>query len=163
MKFVCLGYIEPGKFEGLPDSERNALVDGCFAYDDVLRRNGHFAMSRGYGSLAYDERPAIHTLDPEQMESPNGADDVENRVDGTHLVQVDLFERRSVNLRFDLRQGQKNRVSTFLHGSRRVALLDDRANVLEVTPVRLRGMAMQAGSWWTATPPRRTWPRGCCW
>ena len=43
MKYVCLGYIEAGKFENMPESERNAMVDGCFAYDDVLRRNGHFA------------------------------------------------------------------------------------------------------------------------
>jgi hypothetical protein len=43
MKFVCLGYIEPGKFENLPEGERNVMVDGCFAYDDVLRKEGHFA------------------------------------------------------------------------------------------------------------------------
>lgn len=47
MKYVCLGYIEPGKFEGLSDRERNALVDSCFAYDDMLRRNGHFAGGEG--------------------------------------------------------------------------------------------------------------------
>jgi len=43
MKFVCLGYIEAGKFEGMSESERNAFVDGRFAYDDVLRKGGHFA------------------------------------------------------------------------------------------------------------------------
>lgn len=47
MKYVCLGYIQPGKLEGLPDGERNALVDSCFAYDDVLRRSGHFAGGEG--------------------------------------------------------------------------------------------------------------------
>ena len=43
MKYVCLGYMEAGKFEGMSESERNAFVDACFAYDDVLRKNGHFA------------------------------------------------------------------------------------------------------------------------
>ena len=43
MKYVCLGYMEANKFETMPESERNAFVDGCFAYDDVLRKNGHFA------------------------------------------------------------------------------------------------------------------------
>ncbi|MGH8750645.1 MAG: YciI family protein [Burkholderiales bacterium] len=43
MKFICLGYMEAGKFESMSESERNAFVDGCFAYDDVLRKNGHFA------------------------------------------------------------------------------------------------------------------------
>ena len=42
MKYICLGYIEPGKLENMPESERNAMVDECFTYDDVLRKNGHF-------------------------------------------------------------------------------------------------------------------------
>jgi len=47
MKYICLGYIEPGKFESMPERERNALVDACFAYDDLLRKNGHFAGGEG--------------------------------------------------------------------------------------------------------------------
>jgi hypothetical protein len=47
MKYVCLGYIEPGKFENMPDNERNAEIDACFGYDDVLRKNGHFAGGEG--------------------------------------------------------------------------------------------------------------------
>jgi hypothetical protein len=47
MKFICLGYIEPGKFESMQDAERDAAVDACFAYDDVLRKNGHFAGGDG--------------------------------------------------------------------------------------------------------------------
>jgi len=43
MKYVCLGYIEAGKFENMVESERNAMMDSCFTYDDVLRKNGHFA------------------------------------------------------------------------------------------------------------------------
>jgi len=42
MKYVCLGYTTAGKFEDMPESERNAFVDKCFTYDDVLRKNGHF-------------------------------------------------------------------------------------------------------------------------
>ena len=47
MKYVCLGYIAPGKLEGMCDGERNAAVDECFAYDDVLRKGGHFAGGDG--------------------------------------------------------------------------------------------------------------------
>lgn len=43
MKYICLGYIEPNKFENLSDTERNAMVDECFSYDDELRANGNFA------------------------------------------------------------------------------------------------------------------------
>ena len=43
MKFICFGYIEPEKFENMPETERNEMLDECFAYDDQLRKNGHFA------------------------------------------------------------------------------------------------------------------------
>jgi hypothetical protein len=43
MKYVCLGYIEEKKLETTPESELNTMMDACFAYDDVLRKNGHFA------------------------------------------------------------------------------------------------------------------------
>src|SRR5215510_16303042 len=42
MKYVCLGYLEEKKCETMSESERNALIDECFAYDDVLRKSGHF-------------------------------------------------------------------------------------------------------------------------
>ena len=43
MKYICLGYIEPHKFESMSENERHAMLDECFSYDEVLRRNGHFA------------------------------------------------------------------------------------------------------------------------
>ena len=42
MKYICLGYLDEKKWETMSESERNALVDECFAYDDLLRKNGHF-------------------------------------------------------------------------------------------------------------------------
>jgi len=43
MKYICLGYIAPNKFENLSETDRNAMVDECFTYDDELRAKGHFA------------------------------------------------------------------------------------------------------------------------
>ena len=43
MKYFCLGYIEEKKWDTMSESERNAMMDECFAYDDLLRKNGHFA------------------------------------------------------------------------------------------------------------------------
>ena len=43
MKYICLGYIDENKWDGLSESERSAFIDECFTYDDVLRKNGHFA------------------------------------------------------------------------------------------------------------------------
>ena len=41
MKYICLGYIEPGKFEGMTEDEQHAMFDECFEYNDHLRANGH--------------------------------------------------------------------------------------------------------------------------
>jgi hypothetical protein len=38
MKFVCLGYTDFTKIEQVTP----AVMDECFAYDDELRRGGHF-------------------------------------------------------------------------------------------------------------------------
>lgn len=42
MKYICLGYYDKQKFDGLTESERNAMFDTCFEYDDHLRANGHW-------------------------------------------------------------------------------------------------------------------------
>jgi hypothetical protein len=34
--------MEEKKWETMSETERNAMVDECFAYDEVLRKNGHF-------------------------------------------------------------------------------------------------------------------------
>jgi hypothetical protein len=41
MKYICLGYIKPGTFEGMTEDERNAVLDECFEHNDHLRANGH--------------------------------------------------------------------------------------------------------------------------
>jgi hypothetical protein len=41
MKYICLGYLQPGKFENMSESERNTVLDECFSYNDELRKNGH--------------------------------------------------------------------------------------------------------------------------
>src|SRR5262244_3776558 len=42
MKYICLGYYDKGKFDGMSEAERNAMFDACFDYDDHLRTNGHW-------------------------------------------------------------------------------------------------------------------------
>ena len=42
MKYICLGYLVEQNWEALSESERNDLIDECFAYDDILRKNAHF-------------------------------------------------------------------------------------------------------------------------
>jgi hypothetical protein len=42
MKYVCLGFIDETKFAQIPQAEAQKMVEECFAYDDELRRGGHF-------------------------------------------------------------------------------------------------------------------------
>lgn len=42
MKFVCLGFIDEAKFAAMPPEQAQKMIEECFAYDDVLRRGGHF-------------------------------------------------------------------------------------------------------------------------
>ena len=47
MKYICLGYFNEEAFEKLSERERQTFMDECFAYDDELRKNGHFVSGEG--------------------------------------------------------------------------------------------------------------------
>jgi hypothetical protein len=42
MKFLCFGYHDESNWAEMTESERKSFMDRCFAYDDELRRGGHF-------------------------------------------------------------------------------------------------------------------------
>lgn len=42
MKYVCLGFYDEAAFAQIPEAEVERMMEECFAYDDVLRRGGHF-------------------------------------------------------------------------------------------------------------------------
>lgn len=42
MKFVCLGFMDESKYMSLTEAEGQQLMEECLAYDDELRRGGHF-------------------------------------------------------------------------------------------------------------------------
>ncbi|SIN83039.1 Uncharacterized conserved protein [Singulisphaera sp. GP187] len=42
MRFVCLGYLDEAKWGERSEAEQAAMIEDCFAYDDELRRGGHF-------------------------------------------------------------------------------------------------------------------------
>ncbi|MEM6353922.1 MAG: YciI family protein [Cyanobacteria bacterium P01_D01_bin.14] len=42
MKFICLGYLDHTQWDEKPKDEQTAYIEACFAYDDELRRGGHF-------------------------------------------------------------------------------------------------------------------------
>ena len=42
MKYVCLGFFDEEAFAQIPQADAQRMMEECFAYDDVLRRGGHF-------------------------------------------------------------------------------------------------------------------------
>ena len=42
MKYICLGYMDDKNWDGMPETDQNNFLDQCFAYDEMLRKNGHF-------------------------------------------------------------------------------------------------------------------------
>ena len=42
MKFVCLGFMDEAKFAAIPQEVAERMMEECLAYDDVLRKGGHF-------------------------------------------------------------------------------------------------------------------------
>lgn len=54
MKYICLGYLDQTAWDAMSATEQAALIDECFAYDDVLRQNGHFVL----GEALQDARNA---------------------------------------------------------------------------------------------------------
>ena len=42
MKFICLGYVNETQWDELSEAEQMTFIEECFAYDDELRRGGHF-------------------------------------------------------------------------------------------------------------------------
>src|SRR5262252_8209735 len=42
MKYVCLGFYDESKFAAMSQEQVQRMFEECFAYDDELRRGGHF-------------------------------------------------------------------------------------------------------------------------
>ena len=74
VKYLCFGYYDKGKFDGMTESERNAMFDSCFEYDDHLRAGGHWVggealqgpetaltLDRKSGRLAMTDGPYAET------------------------------------------------------------------------------------------------------
>lgn len=95
MRFICLGYMDESDWERIPENERNSMMDTCFAYDDELRRGGHFAGGealqpiRNGVTLRYREGQVVVTDGPyvETKEQLGGILVLEAR-DLNHAIQL---------------------------------------------------------------------------
>jgi hypothetical protein len=47
MRYICFGYLDVASWEKKTPDEQNAMIDQCFAYDAVLKKNGHWVSGEG--------------------------------------------------------------------------------------------------------------------
>lgn len=47
MKYICLGYLDVTQWATLSAGQQGAMIDECFAYDEVLKKNGHWVGGEG--------------------------------------------------------------------------------------------------------------------
>lgn len=47
MKYICFGYLDTENWAKVPADEQLAMIDRCIAYDETLKKNGHWAGGEG--------------------------------------------------------------------------------------------------------------------
>lgn len=47
MKFLCFGYLDVESWVKKTPGEQAAMIDQCLAYDEVLKKNGHWVVGEG--------------------------------------------------------------------------------------------------------------------
>ena len=47
MKFVCFGYLDVENWMKHSPQQQEAMMDDCWAYDDTLKKNGHWVGGEG--------------------------------------------------------------------------------------------------------------------
>jgi hypothetical protein len=95
MKYISLGYFDENRWEAMSESEQQAFLDECFAYDDLLRKNGHIVggealqSSRNAVTLRWQSGRVSITDDPyaETKEQLGGFGVFEAR-DLNHAIQL---------------------------------------------------------------------------
>ena len=129
MKFVCLGYYDEEKWGTIPESEQNAFMDECFAYDDVLRDGGHsirgeaLQSARNAKTVRFQNGKVVVTDGPyaETKEQVGGfflleAEDLEHAirlVSGHPGLKVTTFEIRPVeDMTEMIRESERRRSRT---------------------------------------------------
>ena len=53
MRYLCLGYHEDATWRTMPADQRKALIDENAAYQEILRKNGHYLDVNVYGTLNF--------------------------------------------------------------------------------------------------------------
>ena len=95
MKYICFGYLDVKNWEKKSPSEQHAMIDECFAYGEVLKKNGNWVSGEGLqgpntaATLCYQNGEVARTDGPyaETKELLGGLLVLEAR-DTNHAIQL---------------------------------------------------------------------------
>jgi hypothetical protein len=95
VKFICLLTLDESQWVKMPENEKNSFFEECFAYDDELRRGGHFLggealqTARNAATLRFQNGKVVVTDGPfaETKEQLGGILYLEAR-DLNHAIQL---------------------------------------------------------------------------
>jgi hypothetical protein len=95
MKYLCLGYHDQKTWESMSKGQRNALLDENSAYEDDLRKNGHYIDgkalrdARSAATLRFDKGNVSVTDGPfAETEEQLGGVLVLEATDLNHAIQL---------------------------------------------------------------------------
>jgi hypothetical protein len=70
MKYLCLVYGEENALDALSKREMEVLVDECLAYDDVLRKSGHYLESAALQHVETAKTVRVRNLETAITDGP---------------------------------------------------------------------------------------------
>jgi hypothetical protein len=65
VKYICFGYLDVENWAKKSENERNAMIDECLAYDDVLKKNGNWVRGEALQSATtlHDQNGKVSVTD----------------------------------------------------------------------------------------------------
>jgi hypothetical protein len=92
-------------------------------------------------AAAHGKRRAVNRLNPQEIECDTRTRDVEDRIERTDFVKVNLFDRRTVHARFGLAQALVDAPCLRFLMTREIARIDERENLVEMPTVACDAIA----------------------
>ena len=91
MKYLCLVYVEEKKLYALSKSELEALNEASLAYDDALRKSGHYIVSNPLQSVRF--AATVRTRDGKSVVTDGPFAETKEQLGGFVLIEArDLNE-----------------------------------------------------------------------
>ena len=91
MKFICLGYLDVGRWDALDDGEQKVMVAECISYDIELRKGGHFA--GGEALQGAQTATTIRWKDGKASVTDGPFAETKDLIAGWMVIDVDTYER----------------------------------------------------------------------